>query len=625
MVSQSTPRPLLSFWRDGLPATVRALPSLVVYESIWKFVALMVLGPLAVALLNALIRLSGDVAVANNDIIAFALTPLGASTLLVYATVSLTLTFVERAGLFHIFCNALHHRQTSSWRAYGRILRAGPRLLGVAFLQVCLFLLAVVPFAVVAWLTYRWLLSDADINYYLDTKPREFIVALILGGVIALACAGALTYLYVQWAFAVPAALFEHRQLVGALRASAVLVRGSGWRVFAGVGLWEVFRYGFFALVIAGLIRLNDLILDALGDGHGHMLEWVAGLMILNTFLFVAIAIVEAIGFSLVFSVFYANLHRRRAAALSVELPGLETGTGRMSRRVAFASALVMAVVLGITSWQAIGVAQEFGVRQKIEVTAHRAGARYGPENTVAALRKAIEFGADYAEIDVQRTSDGVIVVMHDNDLKRLTNVGKNIWDVKYADIKNLKIKPGAATDPTGALLEAAPLSTLEEFIATAHGKIKLNIELKYYKQHFDKGLARAVVKLLQDKGFVDQCVVTSLERAPLQEVRRLDPRIQTGYIVAMDFGDLTKVNVNSLVLERKLINAAVSRLARKHHLQIHAWTINDRKTMIAMIHLGVTNLITDDPVLAIEVRQWYNELSDVELILFNYRAWLRS
>src|SRR5258707_14549076 len=107
----------LSFWRDGLPAARRVLPSVLVYESIWKFLTVMTLGPLGVALLHAAIRLGGDVAVANTQLIAFALTPLGFSTLLLMATVSLTLTFVERAGLYHLLLGALHGRRATSWQA----------------------------------------------------------------------------------------------------------------------------------------------------------------------------------------------------------------------------------------------------------------------------------------------------------------------------------------------------------------------------------------------------------------------------------------------------------------------------------------------------------------------------
>ena len=60
------------------------------------------------------------------------------------------------------------------------------------------------------------------------------------------------------------------------------------------------------------------------------------------------------------------------------------------------------------------------------------------PENTLAAIEQAIEDGADYAEIDVQETADGVVVVIHDTDLKRITGLGEKIWDVTYDEVRDL-------------------------------------------------------------------------------------------------------------------------------------------------------------------------------------------
>src|SRR5262249_47545149 len=145
----------------------------------WKFATLMVLGPLGVALLNAIIRLSGDGAVVNNQLLAFALSPLGLTTLLLLLTVSVALGCVERAGLYYLLFNALHGRRCSSWVAFRRALWATPRFLGVALVQVGLFLVVLLPFAAAAWLAYALLLSASDINYYLAEQPWEFAVAVV--------------------------------------------------------------------------------------------------------------------------------------------------------------------------------------------------------------------------------------------------------------------------------------------------------------------------------------------------------------------------------------------------------------------------------------------------------------
>lgn len=73
-----------------------------------------------------------------------------------------------------------------------------------------------------------------------------------------------------------------------------------------------------------------------------------------------------------------------------------------------------------------------------VQITAHRGASGSAPENTLVALQKAIEAGAEYAEIDVQETSDGKLVLLHDPDLKRTAGIKKNIWQASYDEIKHL-------------------------------------------------------------------------------------------------------------------------------------------------------------------------------------------
>ena len=68
-------------------------------------------------------------------------------------------------------------------------------------------------------------------------------------------------------------------------------------------------------------------------------------------------------------------------------------------------------------------------------VTAHRGASAWAPENTLAAVERAIVDGADFVEIDVQETVDGRVVVFHDDGFKRLAGLDLNIWDATYAQL----------------------------------------------------------------------------------------------------------------------------------------------------------------------------------------------
>ena len=115
---------------------------------------------------------------------------------------------------------------------------------------------------------------------------------------------------------------------------------------------------------------------------------------------------------------------------------------------------LISVVILGI--FLATGINKV----DRVEVTAHRGSSSSAPENTLSAIRQAIADQADYAEIDVQETLDGVIVVLHDSDLMRVTGKKLNIWETTFA--KARKLDAGSWFSPEFA---GEKIPTLEEAI----------------------------------------------------------------------------------------------------------------------------------------------------------------
>jgi glycerophosphoryl diester phosphodiesterase len=165
-----------------------------------------------------------------------------------------------------------------------------------------------------------------------------------------------------------------------------------------------------------------------------------------------------------------------------------------------------------------------------VRVTAHRGHSLAAPENTLRAIRKAIDSGADYAEVDVQLTSDGVVVLLHDRDLKRVAGDPRRLSDVRYDEVRELDV--GRWFDPAFA---GERVPTLAEAIDLSRGRIKMNIELKVYGT--ERGLPAAVARLVHDKAFDDDCLVTTFDHDALQEMKRQNPDLRRGLIVAYAWG----------------------------------------------------------------------------------------
>lgn len=164
--------------------------------------------------------------------------------------------------------------------------------------------------------------------------------------------------------------------------------------------------------------------------------------------------------------------------------------------------------------------------RSSTQIIAHRAGATFAPENTMAALNQAIEDRADAAEIDVQQLKDGTLIVMHDSNFKRTTGVNKNVWEVTYPEIKDYDAGFYFSPDYAGE-----PVPTLEDMLKIAKNKINLMIELKLTGRGQGSSLETQTLELINRYGMINQCTIASMDLKLLENIKKTEPKIDTVYI----------------------------------------------------------------------------------------------
>lgn len=231
-----------------------------------------------------------------------------------------------------------------------------------------------------------------------------------------------------------------------------------------------------------------------------------------------------------------------------------------------------------------------------ISVSAHRGGARKAPENTLSALEYAISSKSDFAEIDVQETKDGEVVLLHDNNLKRTTGLNANIWTLTYAELQQLDA--GVRFNQS---FRGEKIPTLEEAIEAARGKIQLNIEVKY--NGHNPNLVRKVVRIIEEQEFAENCVLTSMNYKFLEQAKALNPKIRTGYTMNMTYGDLE--NMDGADFFSVKYTYITERFVEKVHAlgkEVYAWTLNYQGDIQRMVNCKVDNIITDDPELVRQV-----------------------
>lgn len=150
----------------------------------------------------------------------------------------------------------------------------------------------------------------------------------------------------------------------------------------------------------------------------------------------------------------------------------------------------------------------------QVVVISHRGEHLHHPENTMPAFRAAVEAGADFIEVDVRTTSDGRLVLSHDQTVDRCTNGHGKVAEMTFEEIRKLD-----AGIKFGAEFAGTEVPTFEEVMEFARGKIGVYIDSK---QISAKDLVETVVKY----GMEDQVVVyggLELHRG----VQKLNPRIR--------------------------------------------------------------------------------------------------
>ena len=238
---------------------------------------------------------------------------------------------------------------------------------------------------------------------------------------------------------------------------------------------------------------------------------------------------------------------------------------------------------------------------------AHRGASAYAPENTLAAIRKAIGRDADLVELDVQRTRDGALVLVHDTTLTRTTNVQRVfphrgpwlVGDFTYAEIQQLDAGSWKSSDYAG---EKIP--TLTEAIAALRpSRVGLLLELKAPALY--PGIVPEVVAALQaTPGYVEaataaeRLVVESFDHEAINDHKTLEPSVPVGLL-----GNPPRTELDGLATWVHQVNprhwsvdTSYVAAVQQAGMSCHVWTVNHVTAMRRALRMGVDGVITDRP-----------------------------
>lgn len=225
---------------------------------------------------------------------------------------------------------------------------------------------------------------------------------------------------------------------------------------------------------------------------------------------------------------------------------------------------------------------------------AHRGASAHYPENTPLAFRKAIEQGVDALEIDVHRTADDELVIIHDATLDRTTNGAGRVRDHSLAQIRQLDAGLGEPIPPLADVIQLA-----------REAQVHLCVEIKGATATEELAIAEGIVQALEAADFLHQSLLTSFSPAALLRVKALQPRAATMLDPTPQDGSLTPRQIceqtlaagaNSLSYDFRFLTQAIADECQFAGLALWPWDPDEPADIRRLIKLGVPGLMTNRP-----------------------------
>jgi glycerophosphoryl diester phosphodiesterase len=224
-------------------------------------------------------------------------------------------------------------------------------------------------------------------------------------------------------------------------------------------------------------------------------------------------------------------------------------------------------------------------------VIAHRGASSYAPENTLAAFDLAIRMGVHHIELDVHCTSDGHIVVIHDDTVNRTTNGAGPVTSYTLAALQELD-----AGSWFGDSYAGERIPTFAEVLKRYTGRVHIHTEIKGHSA----SLVPRTADLVRQYGMVGQVTITSFQQMRLEEMRTYAPEFPTGWLVG-EVNEAIITQARALGLTQLCPNAktVTSELVRRLHAEgfvVRAWGVATEELMQQVVIAGADGMTVNFP-----------------------------
>jgi glycerophosphoryl diester phosphodiesterase len=269
-----------------------------------------------------------------------------------------------------------------------------------------------------------------------------------------------------------------------------------------------------------------------------------------------------------------------------------------MNKKLLIGTGVALSLLFSPIS-QAFAAEPATGERKQVDNIAHRGATGYAPENTIAGFDLAVDMKADYIEIDVQRSKDGELVVIHDTTVDRTTDGTGKVGDLTVDYLRSLD-----AGSWKGEQFAGEPIPAFEEILDRYHGKVGILIELKAPELYpgIEEQVADALKARNLDKPQNEKIIIQSFNFDSMKTMDRLLPKVPIGVLTSKR-ADTTAEALQEFSAYADWFNPSygivTKELVNQVHtlgMQIGSWTVRSQEAADFLFEMEVDAIITDYP-----------------------------
>ncbi|WP_077357167.1 glycerophosphodiester phosphodiesterase [Virgibacillus halodenitrificans] len=559
----------------------------ILFEFIYSLFASILFAPFLSYIFNRMLTVIDDGSLLNSEVFSLGLSISGIMGTLFVSFFAVAFLFVEFGVLIILAEKSYFNEPVYISEAFLTAVKKLPRLLGFGFIPLVFLLLLFIPFIDASTLPP---LFDVNITIFLTDLLYESLIAKVVYFSLFLG----MGYLFVRWIFALHYIFIENKTIWQALRSSWNCTKKNKIRV-----VWYVLFVNIL-IFLAGFVLMNAVselttIIDSkvIGDFIGnYLLTFASYFTMLMSLVFIPVNL-------LVLTRLFYEFQERKGVQIkdslklgrSSYLLQVEKKVGRfLSRRKSFFISTTVVVLSLLFAINYVVNDSLVYLKWDVEIASHRGDLKHAPENSMSSIRSAIRKGVDAVEVDVAMTKDGVIVLSHDLDLKRVAGVSDKISNLTYEEIKQIDIGRLYGEEFIG---ERIP--TLDEVLKVMQeNDTKLIIDLKSAEP--GRGFAEKIVKLVEKNDSDHLAYVQSFSYELLQDIRKRNETIKIGQILFLSAGNLSKLDVDFYTIRESMLTERFIERAKKQNREVWVWTVNIKRNMKEVLKYDIDGIITDYP-----------------------------